>query len=216
MPAGAATSRPAANILSYFWDLAAVGAGKRATAATALIEALEAAQQAFVAGGGGADACCPDLEYALRRLGRGLASSRDGARQGFGAALVETLACFPAQVAPEAVLDLVGEAMQLTGSASGNEERDVLYGRLFGCAAVIHSKRLGDLPEERRSGVARRVSGELVGCMEKKSFLQELGAKLLVELIEQLPAKAIQGASAPSALQSPRRTPRRMPVASGP
>ena len=52
----AATSRPAANILSYFWDLAAVGAGKRATAATALIEALEAAQQAFVAGGGGADA----------------------------------------------------------------------------------------------------------------------------------------------------------------
>ena len=116
-----------------------------------------------------------------------------GARQGFGAALVETLACFPAQVAPEAVLDLVGEAMQLSGSSSGAEERDMLYGRLFGCAAVVHSQRLGGLADERRAAVARRLSAELVGCMGRKSFLQELGAKLLCELIAQLPVGAIQG-----------------------
>ena len=46
-------------------------------------------------GGGPADeatfgeegALCTDLVYCLRRLVRGLASSRDGAREGFGAAL---------------------------------------------------------------------------------------------------------------------------------
>ena len=162
----------AAPILPLFWDLAAVEPQKRTRAAATLVTALRKAQDAFApTGGGGAAERCADLEYALRRLVRGLASPRDGARQGFGAALIELLVNFSAQatsppratrrggsaqpvpepgpcaqVSPEAVLDLSDEAMELSGRDRGSEEREVIYGRLFSCAAIVRSRAL----EKRR------------------------------------------------------------------
>ena len=62
---------------------------------------------------------CVELVYTVRRLVRGLASPRDGARQGFGAALIEVLCVFERQVTVESVLELMNNSMQLQGSMKG-------------------------------------------------------------------------------------------------
>ena len=97
-------TKAGAPLLSFFWDLAAVDVDKRVKAATSLVDVLQRAQHAH---NGAEGPTCPDLAYAVRRLVRGLASSRDGARQGFGAALIEVLATFPTALsAPRAAASL--------------------------------------------------------------------------------------------------------------
>ena len=157
-----------APLLSFFWDLASVEADKRVTAAVSLISVLQQAQSEAATAG----VACTDLAYAIRRLVRGLASPRDGARQGFGAALVELLVTFPKEVALESVLTLMEESMQLQGSMKGPEERDMLFGRVFTCAAVIRSARLATLATKPRAALVERLVKELLFCLGKKTFLQ--------------------------------------------
>ena len=66
----AAASAP---VLNLFWDLASTDTVKRLEASTSLVAILTEHQEA--AGG----SACGDLAYTVRRLVRGLASSRDGA-----------------------------------------------------------------------------------------------------------------------------------------
>ena len=177
-----------APLLSFFWDLASVEPDKRVTAAVSLISVLQQAQSEAATAG----AACTDLAYAIRRLVRGLASPRDGARQGFGAALVELLVTFPKEVTVESVLTLMEESMQLQGSMKGPEERDMLFGRVFTCAAVIRSARLATLAAKPRAALVERLVKELLFCLGKKTFLQELGTVILCELLRQLPAVELQ------------------------
>lgn len=68
-------------ILETFWALADINPTRRVQAAKELVASLKAAQ-----------ALTPDAQemaYCLKRLVRGLASSREGARQGFAMALTE-------------------------------------------------------------------------------------------------------------------------------
>ena len=138
----------------------------------------------------------------MRRLVRGLASPRDGARQGFGAALIEVLCVFERQVTVESVLELMNNSMQLQGSMKGPEERDVLFGRVFTCAAIVRSHRLERLPAARRAALAPQVCAELLACAAKKSFLQEVAAATLCDALRQLPAAELHdGVCAPLAAQ---------------
>jgi DNA polymerase phi len=59
----------------------------------------------------------PPLSYALKRLSRGLASSRASARQGFALALTEILANFSV-VSTEEVLRIVGDQVKLDSKAN--------------------------------------------------------------------------------------------------
>ena len=156
-----------APLLSFFWDLASVEADKRVTAAVSLISVLQQAQSEAATAG----VACTDLAYAIRRLVRGLASPRDGARQGFGAALVELLVTFPKEVALESVLTLMEESMQLQGSMKGPEERDMLFGRVFTCASLLRSGRVATLEPSARASMASALAKELSFCATKKSFL---------------------------------------------
>ena len=186
-------AKAGAPLLSFFWDLASVEADKRVTAAVSLISVLQQAQSEAATAG----VACTDLAYAIRRLVRGLASPRDGARQGFGAALVELLVTFPKEVALESVLTLMEESMQLQGSMKGPEERDMLFGRVFTCAAVIRSARLATLAAKPRAALVERVVKELLFCLGRKTFLQELGTVILCELLRQLPAAELQATAWP-------------------
>ena len=174
-----------APILSFFWDLASVDAAKRVHAGDLLLQALTKSQ------GSGTDASS-DLTYTIKRLVRGLASSRDAARQGFGAVLIEVLITHASVVRIEDVLDLMDSTMQLQGSMDGQEERDMLFGRLFTCASVLRCKQLSSMLAERQSAVATRVSKELLFCFGKKTFLQEMAVVLLSELVDQLPPAEVQ------------------------
>lgn len=247
--ASSSTLRPrglmSAQVLSFFWELAALNLDRRVKAAASLITALRTAQAAYEAGSGGA--LSPDLVYAVRRLVRGLASPRDGARQGFGAALIEVLGAFD-EVTPEEVLEQVTSpqcrnrthpehlswthrpptvlvdvqsaicnpsaqctcladsliltspmlalgritqmesTLQLSGAIKGSEERDVLFGRLFACGALVRSGRVPRLPPKRRGAVASKLSSQLLSCAGAKAFLQEPAACIACEFLASLPA----------------------------
>lgn len=59
--------------------------------------------------------CSEQLEYGLKRLVKGLASSRKGARQGFATILTEIINMFDC-VSIKSVLQLMKENLQVTGS----------------------------------------------------------------------------------------------------
>lgn len=89
----------ATTTLQLYWDLASFDPNVRQTAAQSLIKTLadfqktheENLEQLSIADTEEKlDAlCASDVSYAVRRLIRGLSSSRQGARQGFSLALTE-------------------------------------------------------------------------------------------------------------------------------
>jgi len=68
---------------------------------------------------------CPTLSYSLKRLTRGLASSRAGARQGFALALTEILAQFEV-VKTEDLLNVVADQIKLSSKANKQVSRSLL------------------------------------------------------------------------------------------
>ncbi|KAE8257363.1 hypothetical protein A4X13_0g2410 [Tilletia indica] len=94
--------------------------------------------------------CTPDLAYSLRRLIRGLASPRQGARQGFAVALAELLSQLKqiTTIAPDVLLTLILRASASTRSAKPAEARELLFARIFGIHALIRSRFLFQDDEE--------------------------------------------------------------------
>ncbi|KAK0520550.1 DNA-directed DNA polymerase [Tilletia horrida] len=86
--------------------------------------------------------CTPDVAYSLRRLIRGLASPRQGARQGFAVALAELLARLKDLIplAPDVILTLILRDSVSTRSAKPAEARELLFARLFGIHALFCSR----------------------------------------------------------------------------
>ena len=83
----------------------------------------------------------------LRRLFRGLCSSRKAARLGFVVALTEFLSqiqasSFQSSFLPSQVIDALETATEPEGGSRGQEERDYYFGRVFGAGAVVQSKIL--------------------------------------------------------------------------
>jgi DNA polymerase phi len=93
-------STTTSTTLPLYWDLASFDPQKRTTAAQTLISTLANFQADFEENGGKAEStedtldanCAPDVSYALKRLIRGLPSSREAARQGYSLALTEVTA----------------------------------------------------------------------------------------------------------------------------
>ncbi|ORY24385.1 DNA polymerase phi-domain-containing protein [Naematelia encephala] len=82
-----------------------------------------------------------DVVYSLRRLVRGLGSSRESSRLGYAVALTELLSRIPSITAPQ-VLSLLIRNSQYSRSMKGSDERDMLFARLFGLTAIIQSGAL--------------------------------------------------------------------------
>ncbi|KAL5529108.1 hypothetical protein ACEPAG_5082 [Sanghuangporus baumii] len=121
----------------------------------------------------------PDVAYAIRRLVRGLASPRESSRLGFAVALTEILSRIDT-VTCEQILVLLKNASQTSGSMSGQEERDMLFARLFGLKCVVQSGLLFNQKPLRLSSTgSSSLKGfeifltELLELGEKKSWLRE-------------------------------------------
>ena len=82
-----------------------------------------------------------DLTYALRRLIRGLASPRENSRLGFAVALTELLSNLESVTSNE-ILVLILKYSATQGSMSGQEQRDLMFAKLFGVLALIQSRLL--------------------------------------------------------------------------
>ncbi|KAH9929645.1 DNA polymerase phi-domain-containing protein [Amylocystis lapponica] len=107
--------------------------------------------------GDGLDALnAQDVSYSVRRLVRGLASPRESSRLGFAVALTELLSRISTVTCAQ-IVALIMDSSKTQGSATGQEERDMLFARLFGLTLSSY----------------KEVLAELLALGEKKSWLRE-------------------------------------------
>ncbi|EIN07831.1 hypothetical protein PUNSTDRAFT_70289 [Punctularia strigosozonata HHB-11173 SS5] len=121
-----------------------------------------------------------DVSYSIRRLTRGLASPVESSRLGFAVALTELLSRINTVTCSQ-ILALVVDSSKIQGSMTGQEERDMLFARLFGITSIIQSGLLvRQEPLPSSSTPASTLEGytgalaELVALGEKKSWLKEV------------------------------------------
>ncbi|KAF9069832.1 DNA polymerase phi-domain-containing protein [Rhodocollybia butyracea] len=181
--------------LPLFWHLSSSSKKDRIDASVKLISSLEHFQAHFEASSpseedDGSDEKPDDLEalnaqdvsYSVRRLIRGLASPRESSRLGFSVALTELLSRLDT-VTSSQVFALIMDATKSQGSMTGQEERDVLFARLFGMTAIIQSGllvRTKPLPTSQSSATSasslagyEQILTELLVLGEKKTWLRE-------------------------------------------
>ncbi|TMW69360.1 hypothetical protein Poli38472_001516 [Pythium oligandrum] len=154
------------DFLKLFWTLAESDVAARTTAAAQLIAQLQHLQQQK-----DSTPFDDDVQYTLKRLVRGLASSRDAARQGFSAALSALLAAFPEAISLQSTLDVLLEAMEVHANMKGMEQREHMFGRLFGLLALHRSGRLTQDEDAQKITVA--IVKELLEMSKWKKWLRE-------------------------------------------
>ena len=199
---------PASNpFLQLFWQLADDNETKRNAAQNTLLATLTAEQAQHVASlpspppaASSPDVLHPNLRYALKRLLRGVCSSRAAARTGFAACLTRLLQSFPAL--PSAFL-LSTFTSQLTPpqSPSKQEQTDFKLGHATAVIALCRANRLGGqqgvdgveamvrrLVREARSKVVRETAWEAVRAVMKSVGWKEYKAWLEPFLLKQLAA----------------------------
>ena len=113
------------------------------------------------------------LKAILTRLFRGLCSGRKAARHGFSIALTELMSArnWPRKTAitPAQVVDIFESQTTAEGAASGQDERDHYFGRLFAAQAIMESNVLGwyDVPQWRR------LLDSVCSISQKKPWLRQ-------------------------------------------
>lgn len=162
-----------------FGDLASDNASARAKAGTVIVKYLIHTQ------GGVLDAApsalCADLMYSLRRLVRGLSSSRQSARQGFAACLSELLLVFDF-ISYDQIIDLIDETTKITGAMKRAEERDFLFGKLFGYLTLISASRVCSADS------AKDIAGRLLALYDKKPWMHEVVTEALLSVLHSVHA----------------------------
>jgi DNA polymerase phi len=175
------------KFFEFFWELSSVESGVRNKAALALLETLVTRQKEFSATNS-QQRYCPELGYALSRLVRGLASNREGARQGFVLALTEILRHID-QIQTQDVIDEILKHHAIKGSnLKRGEEKEKLLGMVFGVAALHRSGRMAQLftheiKEKFMKNVIVPFSKELITAMHK-DVTAEIAVKIFISLLE--------------------------------
>ncbi|KFM71349.1 Myb-binding protein 1A-like protein, partial [Stegodyphus mimosarum] len=130
------------NILELFYKLSDTNTSIRVHACASILRILLKLQSENQNEG----EVCKDLQYVLKRLIQGLASSREAARLGFTLLLREVLVHINT-ISVERILELIKRKLSL---AKAEEKRDAIFGQLFAYTALVRSERLADdnhLPE---------------------------------------------------------------------
>ncbi|CAH2043527.1 unnamed protein product [Thlaspi arvense] len=193
--------------LNLFRDMASYKASVREAAATSLMSTLQEIQKQYdnlpdkesVDGGlmleaeknDGLDNCAPHLRYAIRRLIRGVSSSRECARQGFALGLT-LLAQKISSINVESLLKLISDSLSVSSSTKGQDAKECLLGRLFAYGALARSGRLIEVwQSDNDSLIIREFTDALIGLAAKKRYLQDPAVHVLLELVDKMPAEAV-------------------------
>ncbi|ORX80479.1 hypothetical protein BCR32DRAFT_327691 [Anaeromyces robustus] len=185
------------STLQYFWDLASINTEARNKAAVSLIKALYQFQEQYQEDNKDnwdeylkdtsverlETLCSPDVLYALKRLIRGLPSSRDSARQGFSVALTELLSML-SFITISDVLALLEKATETSNGMKAQEEKEMLFGKLFGVASIIQSGII-EHPNTTEEEL-KKMFEYLLMCSNKKSYLKESSFKIIILLFSQI------------------------------
>ncbi|TQE02591.1 hypothetical protein C1H46_011825 [Malus baccata] len=208
VPASSSTSGVLPEFhVGVFKDLSSADGSVREAAAEALAMELVAVQRAYdglenkelVEGGVKLDAekddglndCAPSLRYAVRRLIRGVSSSRECARQGFALGLSILVSTIPS-IKVNSLLKLIVDFLEVSSSMKGQEQRDHLLGRLFAYGAIARSGRLAEeWVSDRNTPLIKELTSLLIALASKKRYLQEPVVLVIVDLIEKLHSEAL-------------------------
>uniref|UniRef100_A0A0E0CF55 DNA polymerase V n=1 Tax=Oryza meridionalis TaxID=40149 RepID=A0A0E0CF55_9ORYZ len=199
--------------MNVFRDLASPEASQREAAAEALVAELRQVQVAHEKGGrkegeseaeggdgssrmeaekdDGLENCAPSVRYAVRRLIRGISSSREFARQGFALGLAVVLESIHA-ISVEAIMKLIPNLLEYSASMRGPEAKDNLLGRLFGYGSIVRSGRVsGQWAHEEGSPIVKDFVDEVIKLGSKKRYLTEPAVAVILDLAGKLPEEAI-------------------------
>ncbi|KAL9689369.1 hypothetical protein QQ045_009754 [Rhodiola kirilowii] len=193
--------------ISVFKDLASADESVRESAAEVLVKELVEIQRVYEEAGGkeggkngsvleaekedGLDSCAPSVRYAVRRLIRGVSSSRECARQGFALGLAVVVRSVNS-VDIGALLKLIVSLLEVTSSMKGQEARDCYLGRLFAYGAIAGSGRLvQELNSNNETPYIKEFVSTVVSLAGKKQYLQEPSVKVILELVEKLPVQTV-------------------------
>ena len=127
--------------------------------------------------------CCPDLAYSIKRLIKGLGSSRDTSRLGFMLALLNVYHTFAELLDAEVILNWsikLTSPEALGGSVKRREERLLHVARIFAIGALFRSK-LGSVLSVASKKFAIDA---LISIGKKKSFLRESALEVIVCVVE--------------------------------
>ncbi|KAL2579327.1 hypothetical protein AAZV13_15G056800 [Glycine max] len=188
--------------IGVFKDLAAASESAREAAAKQMVTELKAVQNAYdsreekESGEGGLkleaekddglDNCASSVRYAVRRLIRGVSSSRECARQGFALGLT-VLAGTVHNIKVDSFLKLVVNLLEVTSSMKGQEAKDCLLGRLFAYGALARSGRLTqEWNMEKSTPYIREFISVLISLANKKRYLQEPAVSIILDLVEKI------------------------------
>ncbi|KAL2342030.1 hypothetical protein Fmac_009970 [Flemingia macrophylla] len=189
--------------IGVFKDLAAASEAAREAAAKQMVTELKEVQKAYDAldekekdGDGalkleaekddGLDNCAPSVRYAVRRLIRGVSSSRECARQGFALGLTVVAGTIH-NIKVESFLKLVVNLLEVTSSMKGQEAKDCLLGRLFAYGALARSGRLiQEWSMDKSTPHIREFISVLISLANKKRYLQEPAVSIILDLVEKV------------------------------
>ncbi len=160
------------GFLNYFWDLASADDAKRLAASVSIIEHLRSCSAAS----DDSSVLSKDGEYSLKRLVRGLASSRESARHGFATCLTEMIRSIDG-VGISEVLELIRESTRVTGSIKGQDERDLLFGKLFGYMSIVRSGKIRCNDE-----YCLEVLQGLLDLHKRKVWIREVVVEAILDL----------------------------------
>ncbi|XP_062218145.1 uncharacterized protein LOC133918324 [Phragmites australis] len=210
-PPASAAAGPGLH-MNLFRDLASPEPSVREAAAEALVAELREVQKAYEkgarkgekkAGDGdepsqmeaekddGLENCAPSVRYAIRRLIRGVSSSREFARQGFALGLAVVLESIRA-ISVEAIMKLIPNLLEYSSSMKGPEAKDNLLGCLFGFGSLVRSGRVSrQWTRDKSSPIVKDFVSEVVKLGSKKRYLTEPAVAVILDLVRKLPDEAI-------------------------
>ncbi|OBA22490.1 DNA polymerase V [Metschnikowia bicuspidata var. bicuspidata NRRL YB-4993] len=158
----------------HYYALASEVQQERIDAATRLLSELAKADKT------------DEWDYALGRLIKGLATSRQLARFGFSMALTELvreLVCKPDyDLSVAGFLDRVAAATAVAASMKGKDVRQTLFGRLFGFQALVNSQLLLE-PQHSSPDTLAKFVHMLVELAGTKSWLRETAMFTLCQFV---------------------------------
>ncbi|GAA6006454.1 hypothetical protein JCM11491_004966 [Sporobolomyces phaffii] len=131
-----------------------------------------------------------DLEYALKRLLAGLASSNDAARQGFAVALAQLVHHLPDDHATRVLAQFDHATTTNRAGLDAREERDLLFAKLVGSHALVRSGVLvrPTGPASNHGESWKDVVQGLVTLANKKTWIREPSYWVICHAIDALAA----------------------------
>lgn len=157
------------TFLQKFHNLASADDEVRCRAAQGIVRALQSGKLKD-----------DDLLYTLRRLVRGVQSSRRCSRQGFSLALAEVLQAMPNQL-PK-LLKMLDTNCELQPGLRGNEQKERLLGRTFTYVAILQSGCL----RSSKDGIVTKIGKDLWQLYSAKKSISSSSICLLKDVCAEL------------------------------